>query len=155
MALLVLVRLKKQIVSEKVKIHLYERSIWHAPDQYKQVLSVSLSGLQQRPFYWSLHYFLHLLSSLVLFRLLSQQQAFQTKLKSWGNYSPLSSENCASPEGCSLCWRTASPSLPWERRQKKNHSDKKALSYLFVSHAPTHAQRDPKIKCIFIYLCIK
>ena len=51
------------------------------------------------------------------------------------NDSPLLPENCASSEGCSFSWRTGSPSLPWER---KDHSEKRAPSYLCCSHAQTH-----------------
>lgn len=49
-------------------------------------------------------------------------------------FSPLL-ENCASSEGCSFSWRRGSSSLPWECQ---DHSEKRALSYLFGSHAQTH-----------------
>lgn len=38
-----------------------------------------------------------------------------------------------SSKGCALSWRTGSLPLPWER---KDHSEKRALSYLFASRAP-------------------
>lgn len=97
---------------------------------------LSLGPYFLRPKYVQIFFFClspHLLSlSSVLYL---NNTLFKANWRPRENDSPLSPENCASSEGCSFSWRTGSPSLTWER---KDHSEKRAPSYLCCSHAQTH-----------------